>query len=408
MDNSKPIRARRRIVIVGALAGVLAVGIVLLIASLPGIMRWVVVRAARARGVDIVVQSVEPSWGSVCLRDVDVSLQGVDGVRAQVKTATVALRGLSPERVDAAGVSVSIEGAAGDVLVDMATFAKVQGDALRFPIEANAVSVQWTERSNEPPWLQLADGAIIHSPGGERVHAEVALVLDVKVGPVGASWSADQVTASLGFGNGDLDKALVRVDVPRGGSEAIVTLRPVRVGDLQRPLGVTMPVSRDAMVSGTGSIGLEPGAGRAVQGTIRLSLRGWVPPHPKELDGILFGDETKFETSFSMDGARKRVTLSKSVVSAGAFVLQGGGSVDRLGDHASVAMDMSGAIPCQALAKSAVGAHVPGPLGQLVGDVVKGALKGVVSVTASLRADTRNLGNAQVKHSVAIGCTPNL
>ncbi len=408
MDQANRTRhpRRRLLMAVGAAGGVVLLAVVVLLLSLPAVLRWAVVSAARARGVDLVVTHVDPGWGWVRLRDADVSLQGVDGVHAKLARATVDLLGLSPTRVEVSGLAVSIRGSAADVMIEAATFAKVHGEALRFPVVAEAVDVDWREHASDAPWLTVKGALIAPSANGVRLTAQLASVLDVKAGPVGASWSSDRLSASLGFGQPDPDKALVRVDVPRGleGKEATVTLQPMRLADVQRPLGVTMPISADAMVSGQAKLGLAPDAHGAIAGSVHLSLRGWVPPHPRELDGIVFGNETTFDTAFSIDGSRKQVKLSDSVVRAGAFVLEGGGQIDRQGDHASIAMDMSGAIPCQALAKSAVGAHVPGAVGQLIGDVVQGALTGSVTVTVSVRADTRALTGAAVRHTVGVGC----
>jgi len=386
--------------------GVLVLSSVLVVLSLSALMRAMVVREARAQGVDLVVQQVDPGWGWVRLRDADVTFRGVDGVRVKLVRATIDLRGLSPTRMEVRGMQVSVQGSAADVMLDVAAFAKAQPDAMQFPIAAEGVSVQWSERAGDDPWLRIHDATVLPAARGVRVRAPEASVLDVSVGPVGASWSSDGGSATLGFGQEDPALALVRLDVPHGveAKDVLVTLRPMRLRDLQRPLGVTMPIGRDTMVSGKAGVGLRADRAGAIAGTMHLSLRGWVPPHPRELDGILFGEETTFDTTFSIDAARRQVKLAGSRVTAGALVLQGGGVLDRRGDHATIAMDMSGAIPCQALAKSAVDAHLPGPVGDFIGDVVKGALKGAVAVTVSVRADTRALDAADVKHAVSPGC----
>jgi hypothetical protein len=404
--TTKRRRMRRWMIAMAVGAGVLVLFAVVIVLSLPALMRALVVREARARGVDLVVRQVDPGWGWVRLRDAEVTFRGIDGVRVKLVRATIDLRGVSPSRVEVRGMQVGVQGSAADVMLDVAAFAKAQPDALQFPIAAEGVSVEWKERARDDPWLRIHDATVLPASRGVRLRAPEASVLDVSVGPVGASWSSDGGSATLGFGQEDPTLALVRLDVPHGleAKDVLVTLRSMRLGDLQRPLGVTMPIGPDTMVSGNASIALRADRAGAIAGTMHVSLRGWVPPHPRELNGIVFGEETTFDTKFSVDAARRQVKLGGSRVAAGAFVLQGGGVVDRRGDHATIAMDMSGAIPCQALAKSAVDAHLPGPVGDFIGDVVKGALKGAVTVTVSVRADTRALGAADVKHTVSPGC----
>jgi hypothetical protein len=145
-----------------------------------------------------------------------------------------------------------------------------------------------------------------------------------------------------------------------------------------------------------------------VKGKLSATLKGFVPPHPPELDGFVFGDVTTFDTDLTIDGARNRVTLTSSTVKAGKFELKGGGSVVREGQSASVDLELKGALPCDALA----GAAAESRLGQLLGRVsgkqgkrtALAIVRGDVSVDVGIKASTKDLLNAKLTQKIGVGC----
>jgi hypothetical protein len=46
------------------------------------------------------------------------------------------------------------------------------------------------------------------------------------------------------------------------------------------------------------------------QGRLEASLTGWVPPHPVELGGFFFGNQTTFGTDFVLCSVASTVTLT--------------------------------------------------------------------------------------------------
>jgi hypothetical protein len=223
---------------------------------------------------------------------------------------------------------------------------------------------------------------------------------------VGAAWATDAITVSLGIGKDSLEHAPIRVDIRPADNPptATLTVRPVKLADLGGPIGAPLPVP-GAVVEGNAQLSLARHAGKeVVRGTVAMSLTGWIPPHPKELDGLVFGNRTTFTSSFEVSPDRKKVTLADTAVTAGAFKLKGAGTIDRVDDHGLVRVDLSGSVRCVDVAQSAAASHWGNLLGQIAGDVARLTMAGSVGVSVRIEADTRDLRAARLQQSVGVGC----
>ncbi|MCU0689800.1 MAG: hypothetical protein MUF54_00225 [Polyangiaceae bacterium] len=398
---------KRWLIGLATLSGALVVLAIVGALAADPIAKVIVQRAARAYGVALDARDVQFRWGRLVLREASFGLQGVRGLRGTVKEATVILAWLTPTSAQLDGLSVAMDGSAATFSLELGTWAKENPEALRFPLSAVDAGLQWREAEGLPPWL-VADGVRMEpTVGGVQLRAPRASVLGVPVAPVGASWVSDRTTVTFGFGNPDPADALVRMDIahiPANGSATLV-LRPVRLADLAHPLGVALPVPGDVILEGNAELSLQPdGQTGELAGLLRAKLRGYVPPHPKELDGIVFGGVTACETRFRIARDRRAVHLTDTTVQAGAFKLKGDGLLQREGDHGRIALKMAGHIPCSALAKSATAANVSGPMGALLGDVAGRVLGGTARVDVQINGDTRQLSTAQVDQHVTMGC----
>jgi hypothetical protein len=129
-----------------------------------------------------------------------------------------------------------------------------------------------------------------------------------------------------------------------------------------------------------------------------------VPPHPPELDGFVFGNETSFETRLGIPPDYRTLTLTQSRVKAGSFVLTGGGSVHRYDGFARAWLDLRGQLPCASLASAMAESTLGRVLGPLLGRTAELAVKGSVAVVVQVDADTRNLAGAKVVRTLGMGC----
>jgi hypothetical protein len=67
-------------------------------------------------------------------------------------------------------------------------------------------------------------------------------------------------------------------------------------------------------------------------------------------------------------------------------------------------LDLKGKLSCAAVADSAARARVGSVLGRLLGEAAKRVVQGSVGVRVVIRADTRNLSDAQVDRTIGVGC----
>jgi len=141
-----------------------------------------------------------------------------------------------------------------------------------------------------------------------------------------------------------------------------------------------------------------------VTGHMAVTLDGYVPPHPPELDGFVFGKATTWNSDFKVSEDRKSVALAPSTVKAGAFELKGKGVVERHPDHARIRFEYQGFLGCAALAGAALQTHLGQVLSKLPKFMAKQTLQGSVGVTIKIDADTRDLENAKVLKLIGIGC----
>jgi hypothetical protein len=236
--------------------------------------------------------------------------------------------------------------------------------------------------------------------------ASHAVVSGVDVGSVGASWTAEAASVSMSFGAADPKASPVQLVVRHAAMPptATITLAPTELSRLTGPLGVPLPVP-GVTASGHADLTFESGfeTGR-VTGQLEARLDGWIPPHPVELDGFLFGTTTTFTTNLDVDTTRTAVLLSGSRVRAGAFDLTGGGRIDRKDGSATILMNLAGNLPCSAVAQSAAAAHVGSFLAEIIGSAARRVVEGSVGVRVKIAADSRNLAGATVEPTIGVGC----
>jgi hypothetical protein len=392
---------------IGLAAGALVLAAVIVAAlQLDALVGYLVTERARGMGFEIAFDGVELSRDRVLLRGARARLVGVRGLAASAYELAIDLEDLTPAAVQATGAAVTVEASALDLVVDLATWSARFPATYRVPGRAADLRLAWSEAPAKPPFLTLARSDLTSTATGARLIARDASLEGVSIGPTHATWTASSQAIAVGLGAESLEQAPLRADVSPAASPptATVVLRPTRLTALSGPIGVALPVP-DATVEARATLTL--GAADdplAVLGTGELTVSGWVPPHPRELDGVVYGGKTLLASKLRVDGAREHVTLSDSTLVAGALRLTGGGAIERRATSAAIHMDMRGTIPCSAIARSAASARLGGPLGQLVGDLAQGAVGGSVAVTVRVDADTSDLTKARVAHDVGVGC----
>ncbi|MEZ4219378.1 MAG: hypothetical protein R3B13_00525 [Polyangiaceae bacterium] len=399
---------RRKVVLIGlafVVGALIAAGVAGWL-TLPGYLKKRIVAEADARGIQLEPGAIQVGFGWATVSDARFRLKGVQGLVGSAKSIEVRLNWLEPKGVLATDVTLDTAGSAGLLALEISTWAKNYPRTLRLPAQAKNIALTWRERVSEKPWLEVAGAEVAPQKGGAVFRAEAATFAGKPLGQIAASWSSDDAVVGLGFGEADPNHAPVRISVEHALTQprAKIELRPVKAEELAGPLGVEFPIE-NVTVSGKVQLDLpktlEVGE---VTGTLNVKLDGYVPPHPRELDGIVFGKVTTFDSKLRLNAARTRLELTESKVKAGAFALGGSGVIERAETHATLSLDLSGQLACTTLAGAAAESYLGQTLGKLAGALAKAAMKGSVGVIVKIRADSRKLKEAQVLRTIGIGC----
>jgi hypothetical protein len=386
-----------------------ALGVALWLA-LPGLIEREVVRRGRDQGVELGFGSLDFGWNWAELTQVRATLIDVPGLTLTIDHLVADLDGTKFVRVELTGVNLDASGALSALALTLGAWAKRYPTAFSLPLAAARVSATYRPDASAPAWLELQGGSVASTTAGSIVTAEHAKVAGLDVGRVGATWVPSATNVAVGLGESDLSRAPLRMAVdlstpkPKVGFE----LAPTTLERLAGPFAVMLPVHG---VSAGASAGFEFASKEATvpeRGAVHAELHGWIPPHPAELDGFVFGDTTSLETNLTFAADGKSVTLSETRLAAGKFVLTGGGHLARTADAGELALDLRGALPCDALASAAAESRVGRLLGRAqgarAGSVAHQAIGGSVGVRIEVLATTKNLAAASIKRSIGIGC----
>ncbi|HEY3234161.1 MAG TPA: hypothetical protein VGJ84_05565, partial [Polyangiaceae bacterium] len=374
---------------------------------------WVkarVIREAGARGILLEPGSVDFDLHTVEIHDAGFSLSGVTGLRGRAEHITVHLTGLEPERIELSGVYLQLEGSVAALALELTEWSKDFPRVYSLPLGATGMNIAWRSAPGQSPWLVMEGGRVLHTDDGGSFQADRAMVSGASLGTVGAQWKADQSTVALGLGRPDLEKAPVRVRIQhtQARPSADITLVPTDITELADPFGVKIPL-QSVIASGGAHLEFQPEQGQdLITGTLQIQLKGFVPPHPVELDGFIFGDVTTFSSKFVISKDRRVVTLQDVEVTAAKFKLKGTGSITRMSDHAQIQLDLHGSLPCAALAGAVAESRLGQLLGQLAGQLAGSAARqwtiGSVAISVRIDADSRDLAGARVDRRIGVGC----
>jgi len=370
------------------------------------LMRGKVIDQARELGVEMTFDGMNFWWFNASLEGVRFKLVGVPGIDGQARTIDVSLADFQPKAIEATEMHLDVVGSAADLALAVGEWTKNHPGAFKVPVSAHSLTLTWRPSANEKPWLTTADGAMTASPTGATFAASHASVAGIDIGNVGASWAGEAATVTMGFGATDPVSAPIRATVKNLATapSLTVTLTPTALSKLAGPMGIPLPAP-GVVASGEANLVFTRGLAQGkVTGKLDARLVGWVPPHPVELDGFLFGNTTTFSTQLAVSADRSTVTLSESRVRASAFDMSGNGRIDRHDAYATITMNLAGNLPCAAVAQSAAAAHVGSFLAEMLGNAARRVVDGSLAVRVRLSADSRHLDEAKAEPTVGVGC----
>ncbi|MGC4095228.1 MAG: hypothetical protein QM756_46365 [Polyangiaceae bacterium] len=258
------------------------------------------------------------------------------------------------------------------------------------------------------------EAPVLSFDAGEYKGAEQELYLTAKNLVLGArrlgglSLHAKPGTAQFGLdlGISELKNPVLSFEVRDDAERHLhVALSPVELGALGKALAVDMPLPT---VNASGSIDAQfpkeftPNA--SVNGRTDVTLKGYVPPHPVELDGFVFGDRTDIGARFRVEPAKLRIELEDVLVKAGSFELKGSGGVGLEVGGPHLRLNLSGALPCASLASAAAQTRLGAALGRLTGKAARETLNGAVQVQVRVDANLLEPDKPRVSKTITPGC----
>ena len=381
-----------------------------LLVVLPGYVEGRVLTTAAANGISLKPAKVSFGWGWVQITQVQVNLDGVRSVQMQVGRIDVALDRLTPLSIELSNVEGVVTGSISNVGLELSAWTRAHPSAYSLPLSAKNVRVRFVDPAGSPPWLDVSGGVLTRTASGGAFSASHTEFLGVDLGKVGAGFSREASAIALGFGQSDLTQAPFRVEVKPAATPPTATfsLVPTAAELLARPLGIGLLVSGVTVAAET-TIAFGTGVAEgSVTGNTHVTLKGYVPPHPFELDGFIFGDTTTFSTKFALPKTRDRITLMEASLQAGRFELHGDGLLVRSPDHSEINVKLHGDLPCSSFAaveaESRLSKILSGSLLTKAGKLAEKMASGSVSVGIELSADTRHLGDARIDRKIGIGC----
>ena len=394
------------------LLGLLGLGLVVFVV-LPRFVEAEVVREARARGVELVPGRIEFGLGWVRVKDAKLSLIGVRGLAIHVDAIDAELEGFAPKAFALSQVKARAEGEVPTLLSELLAWVRAHEGDLREPVLAAPIAFELLgaaspENTENNAWLALEGGELRVADERRLLTVKRARVRGQELGEARVLVAKERTRIDLTLGESALENPLVAIDLESSPSErrVNVALSPVSLVRLGALFGVTTSFGRNVTASGTFTARVPEALalGAAIDGSVDMALKGYIPPHPVELDGFVFGDTTSFATRYRLEPERLRAELSGTRVKAGAFTLSGSGLFEASLPEFALGLLLSGALPCNTLASAAAQTRLGQALGKVTGKAALQTLSGSVGVRVSVQATSANLANPRVLKTISPGC----
>jgi len=409
-DLVAPPRRRRRSrgwgwVLLLAVLALGAIAAIELVARFPGLVRERVLREAEARGLKLEAQHIEPvgllPWeegpSKVVLREVVLGVAKVDDVELRMQRIEVDVEKLEPVRVRATGVSVRAARPAALFALEREAAA---GRLSELPVEVSELRIRIQQLVDALPVAALAEIdqlAIVAGKAeleGKAIRLELPVVPGVKLGPyhVALERAEQRLKVSAEELPGlrvEADEALRRVELrlEKADRKSLLRLLPgLRIPELS--VEAKLVVELDG-----------PGAPK---GRVDATIHGWTPPRPKELAGIVYGEETKLSAAFARDGLLS-LRLDEVELRVGSLRLRGEGKLDGT-SGGRLSLQLAGSIDCRELASSAVGAHLGLSAGAFAAQLTRGRLGGTVAVSLGVEAPLSRPTEASISPNAVLRC----
>lgn len=402
-------RALARAAVVGLAGLAVSVGAVAL--AWHPVLRYVVTSRARDRGVDLDFERARLGASGVTLERAEARLVGAPEVKLTARALTLRFDGFSVARLEGRGADVELVGPQHEVAQSVLGWSRANETRERLPVSLDDATLRWRPSPGASPEVLVTGASLERDASGLSVRADSVHALGLPLGPGALELSGEHAPMRVGLGASTLAAAPVRVTITTPAQPERVTVEVAKTSVRDLALSALGPL---ALVAGPelprqlaleGRLDLVRAAGRW-EGALDATLHGFVPPHPRELDGVLGAGPLRASAKVSLrDAGPPVLEVRELATTSGALTLRGQGEVALLGAHARVRGKLTGSVRCSSLARSAAAAHVGGDLGDVAGVALGLAVRGEVKVGAELDLDTSRPEQARVVPSVSVGCT---
>jgi ADP-dependent NAD(P)H-hydrate dehydratase / NAD(P)H-hydrate epimerase len=377
-----------------------------------------VVEQARQHGIILHLTTVDVSTSAVRLARAQFELAGVSGLSATFQSADIAMERLSAKRLKVEGLQVQ---SVGDPLplmraIDGWRAKYATPDKLKAlpQLETRGTQFTWRAFAQGPAFVQVDDLGFANSAGAKgdsdwAITGSRAQVGAYVLQPLALALQVQDNAVEVGFGTTQMAAATVRAGWQHasGANDFHVAFDALQVGSLLERLRLPNADPQLAKVSCRGevSVRVPEDALRPYTGQLRIELQGWVPPHPPELDGFAFGKATQLQSKFEIDRGLSNVKLPEITLVSGALRLSGRGLIQIVAfAYAQLKAELSGQIPCAALASAIAASKLGQAYGRWVAKNAQTAVAGHVDIGVHVDADSRHLGQAKVIKQIGVGC----
>jgi hypothetical protein len=395
------------------LLGLFALGLLVLVglgvAAVILVPRYVereVIAAAKQRGIELEPGEIAFGWGWVQVANSRARLVGVRSVKLGIKLADVALDGRLPLVFALADVTVDAVGNPLVVADELSAWSKAYEKLTPEPVTINGLALTFRTAAGAEPELTMSQARMVAKAGRVTLDAPKASLYGRALGPLRLGRDAEKVALLVTLGQTPIENPLLNVEI-RSAEQTLVhaALRPISVGELGKALGIALP-RPDIGVSGSVDLSIPKSllSGR-VTGRVDFALKGYVPPHPIELDGFVFGDTTSVASALELQPERLRIEIKDARVKAGRFEVTGGGELRAEGRNAGrLLLLLRGELPCNALAGIVAETRLGRALGKLSGKAARTIIGGGVGVRVSVDVSTDKPDKAQIVKTITPGC----
>lgn len=364
---SKWTKKRIALTVLASIGGLLVVAALILAIFWSSISRWLIHRAANARGVELDEKSVSLGLSRAAVTELEARFPKAKGVVVRAKEAEAELSWLSPDSVHISELAIEAESPQGILALGNVV---TGGTASDLPLKIDGAKVVVKKiASSIPIGFEFAAKKITHK-GKKTTLTGVTSgvpILGAELGPFDIT--ATNVSNGMELATPSLPNVKFLVDA---------AARNLTVNVAPTPLDFLSVLAVDKrsppMLGGDVSIALSESAD-TLSGTLSATLSNFALP---QLEGILPGDlKISGEATASLGGA----TLEKLRLEQGPLVLTGKGKFTVLGLHAEV--DLEGALPCSKIAGDVLAKRFGIPAIGLLGGLIGGSISVKVHVEAA-------------------------